>query len=44
MNKDDTIYLHHILECTRRIAENIMEGHERFMASHTLQDTVLRNL
>jgi len=44
MNKDETVYLHHILECIRRIVENIMEGRERFMASHTLQDAVLRNL
>jgi uncharacterized protein with HEPN domain len=44
MNKDDRVYLHHILECIRRIIENTMEGRERFMASHTLQDAVLRNL
>ena len=44
MNRDDTVYLRHILECIRRIAEDIAEGHERFMASHTLQDAVLRNL
>jgi uncharacterized protein with HEPN domain len=30
MNKDDRVYLHHILECIRRIVENIMEGRERF--------------
>jgi len=44
MNKDDTVYLHHILECIRRIEEDIAEGRERFLASHTLQDAVLRNL
>jgi uncharacterized protein with HEPN domain len=44
MNKDDTVYLRHILECIRRIAEDIAEGRERFMGSHTLQDAVLRNL
>ncbi len=44
MNKDDTVYLRHILECIRRIEEDIAEGRERFMASHTLQDAVLRNL
>ena len=44
MNKDDTVYLHHILECIRRIVEDIEEGRERFMESHTLQDAVLRNL
>jgi uncharacterized protein with HEPN domain len=44
MNQDDTVYLRHILECIRRIAEDTREGHERFLASHTLQDAVLRNL
>lgn len=44
MKKDDTIYLHHILECIRRIEEDVAEGRECFMASHTLQDAVLRNL
>jgi uncharacterized protein with HEPN domain len=44
MKKDDTIYLRHILECIRRITEDITEGRERFMESHTLQDAVLRNL
>jgi uncharacterized protein with HEPN domain len=42
--KDDTIYLRHILECIRRIEANIAGGREQFMASHTLQDAVLRNL
>ncbi len=44
MNKDNTVYLRHILECIRRIEEDITEGRERFIASHTLQDAVLRNL
>jgi len=42
--KDDTVYLRHIQECIRRIEENVAEGRERFMSSHTLQDAVLRNL
>jgi uncharacterized protein with HEPN domain len=42
--KDDTIYLRHILECIRRIEANVVGGWEQFMASHTLQDAVLRNL
>ena len=42
--KDETVYLRHILECIRRIEENTAEGRDRFMASHTLQDAVLRNL
>ena len=42
--KDDAVYLRHILECIRRIEENTSAGHDQFMASHTLQDAVLRNL
>jgi uncharacterized protein with HEPN domain len=42
--KDDTVYLRHIQECIGRIEENGREGRERFMASHTLQDAVIRNL
>lgn len=42
--RDDTIYLRHILECIRRIEANVAGGREAFMASHTLQDAVLRNL
>jgi hypothetical protein len=32
--KDDIVYLVHILECIRRIEEDLAEGQERFMASH----------
>ena len=42
--KDDGVYLRHILECIRRLEENTAGGYEAFMASHTLQDAVLRNL
>lgn len=42
--KDDIVYLRHIMECIRRIEENVAEGRERFLESHTLQDAVLRNL
>jgi uncharacterized protein with HEPN domain len=42
--KDDGIYVRHILECIRRVEENTSGGYEAFMASHTLQDAVLRNL
>lgn len=42
--KDDTVYLRHIQDCIRRIEENVAEGRGRFLASHTLQDAVLRNL
>ena len=42
--KDDSIYLKHILESIRRIEENTRDGREIFLARHTLQDAVLRNL
>ena len=42
--KVDSIYLQHILECIRRMEENIASGKEPFLSSHTLQDAVLRNL
>ncbi len=42
--KDDVAYLRHILECIRRIEEDTGDGREKFLASHTLQDAVLRNL
>jgi uncharacterized protein with HEPN domain len=41
--KDDTIDLRHILECIRRLEANVAGGREQSMASHTLQDAVLRN-
>ena len=44
MNKDDIVYLCHVLECMCRIAEDTPEGRARFLASHTLQDAVVRNL
>ena len=42
--RDDTVYLRHIQESIQRIEENVAEGRDRFLASHTLQDAVLRNL
>lgn len=42
--KEDTIYLCHILEYIRRIEANVAGGREPFMASHTLQDAMLKNL
>lgn len=42
--KDDTVYLHHILECIRRVEEHVMVGRDVFFASHTLQDATLRNI
>jgi uncharacterized protein with HEPN domain len=40
----DGLYLAHILECIRRVEENIAGGRDAFDASYTLQDAVLRNL
>ncbi len=42
--KDDAVYLNHILDCVHRIEEDIAEGRVHFMALHTVQDAVLRNL
>jgi uncharacterized protein with HEPN domain len=42
--KDDAVYLRHIQECIRRIEEDVAGGRQVFMASHTVQDAVLRNL
>lgn len=42
--RDDTVYLRHIQESIRRIEENVADGRVRFLASHTLQDAVPRNL
>ncbi|MCH7802409.1 MAG: DUF86 domain-containing protein [Chloroflexi bacterium] len=42
--RDDTVYLRHILDFIGRIEENTDVGRDQFMASHTLQDAVLRNL
>ena len=42
--KDDAVDVRHIHECIRRIEEDTTGGRESFMASHTFQDAVLRNL
>jgi len=42
--KSDAVYLKHILEMVRRIAENTVDGREVFLVSHLHQDAVLRNL
>jgi uncharacterized protein with HEPN domain len=42
--KDDTVYLHHIEDCIRRIEDDVAKGEKRFLESHTLQDAVIRNL
>jgi uncharacterized protein with HEPN domain len=42
--KSESVYLRHILECIRRVEEDVVGGREQFFASHTVQDAVLRNL
>ena len=42
--RDDTVYLRHIMDSIQRIEENVAEGQDRFLNSHTFQDAVLRNL
>lgn len=42
--KDDSVYLHHIIDCINRIEKNISAGRDQFMVSDTHQDAVLRNL
>lgn len=42
--KRDAVYVAHMQEAIRRIEENVADGYDAFMASHTLQDAVLRNL
>ena len=42
--KNDIVFLYHIQECIGRIEENVADGKDRFLKSHTLQDAVIRNL
>jgi len=42
--RDNTVYLRHIMEGIRRIEENVAQGRDSFLDSHTFQDAVLRNL
>lgn len=42
--KDDAVYLAHILECIRRVEENVAGGEDVLRSSLTIQDAVLRNL
>jgi uncharacterized protein with HEPN domain len=42
--KDDRVYLKHILRCVSRIEEYVVGGRTAFMASHLIQDGVIRNL
>jgi uncharacterized protein with HEPN domain len=42
--KDDRLYIHHVLECVRRIQRYCENGEEAFRESELVQDAVLRNL
>ncbi len=42
--KDDRLYVHHILECIRRIEAYCQSGEAAFRKSEMIQDAVLRNL
>lgn len=42
--RDDRLYIHHILDCVRRIDRYCQNGEESFRASDLIQDAVLRNL
>jgi len=42
--KHQRVYLEHILDCIRRVENNIAGGREAFMGSEMLQDATLRNL
>lgn len=42
--RDDRLYIHHILDCIRRIGCYCQNGEEAFRASELIQDAVLRNL
>ena len=42
--KDDRTYLQHILQCVRKIEEDVKAGRDQFFASHTISDAVIRNL
>lgn len=41
--KDDSVYIEHMLECILRINQYI-ENKEQFYQSHLIQDAVVRNL
>ena len=41
--KDPRVYLAHILECARKIAEYTRDGEDAFLGSPMIQDAVIRN-
>lgn len=42
--KDDSVYVEHILESIKRIAEYVEDGESQFYESTLIQDAVVRNL
>ncbi|MCH8302664.1 MAG: DUF86 domain-containing protein [Proteobacteria bacterium] len=42
--KDDSVYVEHILESIKRIAEYVEDGKSGFYQSTLIQDAVTRNL
>ncbi len=42
--RDDRVYLEHILQCIRKIQDDVKGGRDQFFASHTINDAVIRNL
>jgi uncharacterized protein with HEPN domain len=42
--KDDRLYIHHVLDCVRRIERYCQDGEKAFRESELIQDAVLRNL
>ena len=42
--RDDVAYLQHILQCIRKIEEDVKGGRDHFFVSHTTSDAVIRNL
>ena len=42
--RDDRLYIHHVIDCVRRIERYCQNGEEAFRASELIQDAVLRNL
>jgi len=42
--KDDRLYIHHILDCIRRIDQYCQDAEATFRGSELVQDAVLRNL
>jgi uncharacterized protein with HEPN domain len=42
--RDDRLYIHHVIDCVRRIERYCQSGEEAFRESELVQDAVLRNL